>query len=136
MRITAATSCSRGLAVLKLIACVRSNRSLEHLPNYLTFEIFFNTVTLARHNVRMYGCGSLAGFRRPSQVFGHAPPSNSFSIRTRARPPTFKVENPYTKEGVELLRIPSVYNVCIVNSQWLKFNAVNGQSLHGQQSKY
>ena len=38
--------------------------------------------------------------------------------------------NPYTKEGVELLRIlpHTTVNVRVVNSQWLKFNAVNGQS--------
>ena len=47
--------------------------------------------------------------------------------------------NPYTKEGVESQCIPyTSVNVCIVNSQRLKFNAVNGQSpenQQGQQSK-
>ena len=38
--------------------------------------------------------------------------------------------NSYTKEGVESLRILpyTSVNVCVVNVQWLKFNAVNGQS--------
>ena len=38
--------------------------------------------------------------------------------------------DPYTKEGVESLRILpyTSVNVHIVNGQWLKFNAVDGQS--------
>jgi len=38
--------------------------------------------------------------------------------------------NLYTKEGVESLRILpyTSVKVCIVNSQWLKFNAINSQS--------
>ena len=38
--------------------------------------------------------------------------------------------NPYTKEGVESLRILpyTSVNMRVVNSQWLKFNVVNGQS--------
>ena len=38
--------------------------------------------------------------------------------------------NPYTKEGVELLRILpyTSVNVRVVNGYWLKFNAVKGQS--------
>ena len=49
------------------------------------------------------------------------------SIVTAATAPV----NPYTKEGVESLRILpyTSVNVCVVNGQWLKFNAVNGQSL-------
>jgi len=49
---------------------------------------------------------------------------------------------PYTKEEVELLRIllHTSVNVCIVNGQRLKFNAVNGQSpkvsvVNGQNAK-
>ena len=53
---------------------------------------------------------------------------------------TTTLVNLYTKEGVELLRILlyTSINVCVINGQWLKFNAVNGQSpknQHGQQSK-
>jgi len=48
--------------------------------------------------------------------------------------------NPYTKEGVESLRILpyTSVNVRVVNGQQLKFNAVNGQSpvnQCGQRSK-
>jgi len=42
--------------------------------------------------------------------------------------------NPYTKEGVELLHILpfTSVNVRAVNSQWLKFKAVNSQSPKNQ----
>jgi len=50
--------------------------------------------------------------------------------------------NPYTKEGVESLRILpyTSVKVRVVNSLWLKFNAVNGQSpkisvVNGQNAK-
>jgi len=44
------------------------------------------------------------------------------------------MESVCTKEGVESLCILpyTSVNVCIVNGQWLKFNAVNGQSPENQ----
>ena len=56
--------------------------------------------------------------------------------------------NLYTKEGVELLRILlyTSINVCVINGQWLKFNAVvvkapkismvNGQNAKKSWSKF
>ena len=60
----------------------------------------------------------------PSAVQGGVTPIDSIA------PATTTMVNPYTKEGVESLCILpySSVNVCLVNTQRLKFNAVNSQS--------
>ena len=67
-----------------------------------------------------------------------APPSGITTIATRDSVTPIDpivtaataLVNPYTKEGVESLRILpyTSVNVRVVDGQWMKFNAVNGQS--------
>ena len=61
----------------------------------------------------------------PSNIQGGVTPIDSIVTAATA------LVNPYTKEGVESLRILpyTSVNVHVVNGQQLKFNAFNGQSL-------